>query len=87
MAMESMGLRVTEVALTLSELLPAAVEAKQVTPALQLTLKRLNGLVKSAGEFVTTYGQRGFMSRVFKSSWDAITVRTYSFHALWRKLS
>jgi len=73
-AVQSMGLRVHEVALTLAELLPAAVAAGAVTPAATVHLKRLEGLVAECGAFVAEYGSRGFLSRIMKSSWDAIRV-------------
>jgi len=73
-AIQSMGLRIHEVALTLAELLPAAVAAGAVTGATTVHLKRLEGLVVECGEFVAEYGSRGFLSRIFRSSWDAIRV-------------
>ena len=75
LAVQSMGLRIHEVALTLAELLPAAVEAGQVTPALSLHLRGLEGLLKKATSFVGEYGKRGFLSRIMKSHWDGVAVR------------
>ena len=76
MAVEGMGLRVLEVAVTLDELLPAAAAADQVTPALELVLRRLADLLAQAGAFAETYGRRSFLSRLFRSHWDHVTVRT-----------
>ena len=50
------------------------VAADAVSPATTVMLKRLEGLVVECGGFVREYGSRGFLSRIFRSSWDAIRV-------------
>ena len=50
MAIYSVGLRIHEVALTLNELLPAAVKANQRSKALDTNIRNLTDILKRAGE-------------------------------------
>lgn len=74
LAIQSIGMRVHDVAVTLAELVPAACAAGQVTPALEHLLGRISDLLSSTLKFTEVYGQRGFLSRCFRSHWDHVQV-------------
>ena len=74
-AINSMGLRIMEVSVTLTELIPTAIETGQRTAALDGNLSNLSALVDRAKTFVEEFGKQGYLRHVMKSKWDAHAIK------------
>ena len=69
-AVLSMGLRVQEVAVVLTELMPAAEAAGVVSKGLEIILDHLRSLLEQTQDFVRGYGKEGFLARMLNPQAD-----------------